>query len=190
MLKAKYYPNGRLEDTVFSGNASSSWQAISYGLELLKKGLVWRVGNGQSIRIWRDSWIQRPFSYKLVSPKRRCRLRYVSELIDNFGNWKLDVLHQYFLQMDITEILKLRPSVRLEDCLAWAPDKRVVSLLRVLIDYPWLNAGVRQLLHVARFPMEIGVSGIIFGRAVCHPLLNLLLGGCVMILYPLGETST
>lgn len=38
LLKAKYFPNGRFENTVFSGNPSSTWQAISYGLELLKKG--------------------------------------------------------------------------------------------------------------------------------------------------------
>ena len=35
LLKAKYYPSGRLEDTVFSANPSSTWQAVSYGLELL-----------------------------------------------------------------------------------------------------------------------------------------------------------
>lgn len=46
VLKSRYYPNGKLEDTVFSGNASSSWQAISHGLDLLKKGLLWRVDNG------------------------------------------------------------------------------------------------------------------------------------------------
>ena len=28
VLKARYYPDGRLEDTVFSGNASPTWQAI------------------------------------------------------------------------------------------------------------------------------------------------------------------
>lgn len=49
VLKARYYPELKLEDTVISGNASSSWQAISYTLELLKKGLVWRVGNARSI---------------------------------------------------------------------------------------------------------------------------------------------
>ena len=38
VLKAKYYPHGKMEDTIFTGNASSSWQAISHGLDLLKKG--------------------------------------------------------------------------------------------------------------------------------------------------------
>ena len=47
VLKAKYYPYGKLEDTVFTGNASSSWQAISHGLDLLKKALV---ENGPNMR--------------------------------------------------------------------------------------------------------------------------------------------
>ena len=124
VLKAKYYPNGSLEDTVFTGNSSSTWQGIAYGLELLKKGLIWRVGNGQSIRIWRDSWIPRASSYKPVSAKRRCRLRFVSQLIDHDGTWKTDVLQQYFLPIDVMEIRKIRLSLRLQDdFLAWAPEK-------------------------------------------------------------------
>jgi hypothetical protein len=43
LLKAKYYPNGIFIDTVFSGNGSSTWHAIEYGLELLKQGVIWRV---------------------------------------------------------------------------------------------------------------------------------------------------
>jgi hypothetical protein len=57
ILKAKYYPNGLLLDIVFSGNGSSTWHEIEYGLELLKKGVIWRVGNGATIRAWRDPWI-------------------------------------------------------------------------------------------------------------------------------------
>jgi hypothetical protein len=71
VLKAMYYPKGKFEDTVFMCNASSSWQAITYGLELLKKGLVWRVGNGRSIRVWRNNWIPRPFSYKPIALQGR-----------------------------------------------------------------------------------------------------------------------
>lgn len=69
VLKAKSYHNGRLEDTVFASNASSTWQAIHHGLELLKRGLVWRVGDGQQIRIWRDPWLPRPPSYSPISPR-------------------------------------------------------------------------------------------------------------------------
>jgi hypothetical protein len=68
-LKAWYNPNGKLEDTVFSGSASSSWQAISHVLDLLKKGLLWRVGNGKSIIIMRDNWIPQPFSFRPISQK-------------------------------------------------------------------------------------------------------------------------
>jgi hypothetical protein len=39
-----YYPRGNLFDTVFTGNPSSTWTAISHGLEILNKGLVLRVG--------------------------------------------------------------------------------------------------------------------------------------------------
>jgi hypothetical protein len=69
VLRAKYYPNGNLIDTVFTGNASSTWHAIEYGLELLKKGVIWRIGNGTSVRIWRDPWIPRHDYYKTISPK-------------------------------------------------------------------------------------------------------------------------
>jgi hypothetical protein len=34
VLLAKYYPNGNLVDTVFTGRPSSKWQAITYGLQL------------------------------------------------------------------------------------------------------------------------------------------------------------
>jgi hypothetical protein len=39
VLRAKYFPNGVLTDTIFPKNASSTWQAIAHGLELLQKGL-------------------------------------------------------------------------------------------------------------------------------------------------------
>jgi hypothetical protein len=40
LLKAKYFPNGSLIDTVFTGNGSAIWHAIEYGLHLLKQGVI------------------------------------------------------------------------------------------------------------------------------------------------------
>ncbi|KAM0909255.1 hypothetical protein ACQ4PT_014931 [Festuca glaucescens] len=63
ILKAKYFPNGSLIDTVFTGNGSSTWHAIEHGLQLLMQGVIWRVGNGAQIRAWRDPWIPRDSGY-------------------------------------------------------------------------------------------------------------------------------
>ena len=37
LLRAKYYPNGNLMDTVSAGNVSAVWRGIVHGLQLLKK---------------------------------------------------------------------------------------------------------------------------------------------------------
>ncbi|KQK16103.2 hypothetical protein BRADI_1g26757v3 [Brachypodium distachyon] len=131
VLKAKYYPNGSLVDTVFTGNTSSSWQAIEFGLELVKKGIIWRVGNGESVRIWRDPWIPRDFSRRPITPRRSCRLKWVSELLTQDGSWNMDLLANYFLPVDIEYIIRIRSSPRNEeDLLAWHPDKRGLFSVR------------------------------------------------------------
>lgn len=43
LLKAKYYPHSTLTDTAFIQNTSPCWQGIMHGLELLKKGIIWRA---------------------------------------------------------------------------------------------------------------------------------------------------
>lgn len=67
LLKAKYFRRGCLVDTVFSSNASYTWQSITYGLELLKQGFIWRIGCGYQVRIWRDPWIPRSHSCRVTS---------------------------------------------------------------------------------------------------------------------------
>lgn len=100
VLEAKYYPNGSIVDTVFSGNPSPTWSGIVYGLDLLKEGLVWRIGNGESVRIWRDNWIPRDFFLKPICNCRRSRLVRVSDLLDEHGAWKEEEVKNIFLPMD------------------------------------------------------------------------------------------
>ena len=85
LLRAKYFPNGNLMDTVFTGNASAVWRGIEHGLELVKKGFIWRVGCGSQIRTWRDPWIPRGLSFRPVTPKRNCRLNRVSDFLNGNG---------------------------------------------------------------------------------------------------------
>jgi hypothetical protein len=54
---------------VFRQDASPSWYAIEFGLELLKEVLIWRIGDGSKVNIWRDSWIPRDYNLKVSSGK-------------------------------------------------------------------------------------------------------------------------
>lgn len=131
VLKARYYPDGRLEDTVFSGNASPTWQAIQYGLELLKKGIVWRGGDGRNIHIWCDRWLPTEPTGQPITRQGTCCLRRVSELLDESGAWRTDVLRQYFLPTDIVTITSIRTSPRITDAvIAWAPEKNGIFTVR------------------------------------------------------------
>jgi hypothetical protein len=125
LLKAKYYPSGSLIDTVFIGNGSSTWTSIEYGLQLLKRGVIWRVGNGSQIRAWRDPWIPKESSYRPRSAQGRCRYRWVADFLMPDGAWNMQRLQAHFVPEDITDIVKIRTSSQNDaDFIAWQPDKR------------------------------------------------------------------
>ncbi|KAM0908155.1 hypothetical protein ACQ4PT_015643 [Festuca glaucescens] len=123
ILKAKYFPQGLLTDTAFPGNASPTWRALEYGLELLKLGAIWRIGNGASVRVWRQPWIPRESYLLPITRQGRCRLRWVSDFLNPDGTWNMQLLMRWFLPIDIREIVKIRTSARNEnDFVAWNPE--------------------------------------------------------------------
>lgn len=131
LLKAKYYPNGFLIDTVFSGNGSFTWHGIEYGLELLKQGVIWRVGNGAQIRAWRDPWIPRDSNHHPRTDQGRCRYRWVADFLLPDGTWNIGRVQQYFSEEDTVVILKIQTSRRNEvDFVAWHPEERGIFTVR------------------------------------------------------------
>jgi hypothetical protein len=45
--------------------------------ETLQQGLIWRVGDGSSIKVWGDKWLPNPITYEVQSPIRllRCKCK-------------------------------------------------------------------------------------------------------------------
>lgn len=85
--------------------------------------MVWRIGNGESIRIKKDKWLPSQLSRFVVSliPQMPSDIK-VNELIDQ-GNvaWKTDVVQQLFLPQEATKILGIPLSERLPpDRIIWA----------------------------------------------------------------------
>ena len=54
VLRAKYFPHGNVLDAEPINGMSYVWHSILKGIELLKEGLIWRVGDGTDVRIWED----------------------------------------------------------------------------------------------------------------------------------------
>lgn len=132
VLKSKYYPKDDILDTVFSSGASPVWRGIEQGLELLKKGLIWRVGNGKSIQIQRDQWIPRNEGLKSAKFIRRSRLRWVNQLINSESKeWDKELIENIFFPFDAEEILKIKiPTAKVDDCIAWHYEKTGLFTVR------------------------------------------------------------
>jgi ribonuclease HI len=68
---------------------------------------------------------------KVLSPKRNCRIRWVSELLDNQGNWKEEMIRTCFLPIDADLILRIKPSRRFDgDVVACQPEQSGIFSVR------------------------------------------------------------
>jgi hypothetical protein len=120
-IEVKILPSWNLLDMVPAGEASLTWRAIEHGVELLKHGVIKRIGDGESIRIWRDNWILRQPNLKPSVATRTCRLRRVSQLMrPGCHEWNVGILGRFFYPWDVDDILKIKlPAVKTQDWVAW-----------------------------------------------------------------------
>jgi hypothetical protein len=93
VLKARYFPNSSILKATASQGISYSWRSILKGVRLLKEGLIWHIGDGSSVNIWTDQWINRTGCRVPVTPRRQCLLTKVEELIDpTTGQWDEEII--------------------------------------------------------------------------------------------------
>lgn len=48
---------------------SYTWRGIREAMWVLRRGMRWRVGDGESIKVWKDAWIPSTQSHKILSPR-------------------------------------------------------------------------------------------------------------------------
>lgn len=76
---------------------SYAWCSILFGRELLKKGLIKSVGDGQNTRVWSEKWILDPLPRRPVNKQSLIDLKLrLSQLIDNVGTGDMNCLKTYF----------------------------------------------------------------------------------------------
>lgn len=88
VLKARYFPNTSIVEAQANPGISYTWRSILKGVELLKEGLICTIGDGTSVKIWSDPWLNREGPRLLKTVRGRCLLTRVCELIDpDTGSW-------------------------------------------------------------------------------------------------------
>jgi hypothetical protein len=123
VLKAKYFPNTSILEAVVAPGISYTWRSILKGVNLLKEGIVWRVGDGSSINIWTDPWLNRDDARYPITPRGQCVLTKVQELINPVdGQWDEELVRQTFMEIDVQTILAIPLREEFEDCVAWQFD--------------------------------------------------------------------
>jgi hypothetical protein len=70
VYKEKYFSEVTFLDSELGSKPSFAWCSIWNSRKLLKEGLIWRVGDGESIQIWGDCWVPYPHTYSIQSPVR------------------------------------------------------------------------------------------------------------------------
>jgi hypothetical protein len=128
VLRAKYF-HGRscLEATPRHG-MSYTWRSIMKGFDLLKQGLIWRVGDGEGLNIWSDPWVPRSMSRRPITPRGANLLTMVNELIDpTTGGWDIQLIRDIFWEEDAQLILAIPVHGGMENRAAWHFDKKESS---------------------------------------------------------------
>ncbi|XP_030929385.1 uncharacterized protein LOC115955407 [Quercus lobata] len=129
VYRAKYYAHGDVLNASLGCKPSYAWRSIMQGLEVVRKGTRWRVGNGRLIHIWNDKWLPTPTTFKVVSPP--CGFDdypTVLALIDHdLRRWRADIVKSIFLPFEADTILNIPISYNLpKDKLIWVGNRKGV----------------------------------------------------------------
>ena len=92
LLKAIYFPSGDLLSAHIGSKPSKTWRAICDGINVLKQGLIKRIGDGETTLIWTCNWIPRTGMFRPIASKVPEPPVLVSELIDHTSmTWKVEL---------------------------------------------------------------------------------------------------
>jgi hypothetical protein len=115
IMEAKYYCGRNVLESKLGTRPSFAWRSIFSSCGLLREGLLWWIGNGSKVRIWKDKWLPCPSTFMVQSwPFLLDPNATVSELIDGETHWwKVSLLEKLFTkegaQMILTLPVKFHP---------------------------------------------------------------------------------
>lgn len=122
VLKSRYYPRVTFLEAKAGYQPSYRWRSIISAREVVKEGGRWIVGDGKSIRIWKDVWM--PSMELITSRGDSCILgeeALVEELVDTTTRqWNRSLIYNVFNQQEALKIVSIPISHSLpRDKICW-----------------------------------------------------------------------
>ncbi|XP_073353989.1 uncharacterized protein [Aegilops tauschii subsp. strangulata] len=132
ILKSVYFPNTTILQAQLGSKPSQIWRAIVEGVQVLKLGLIKRIGNGNDTDVWLDNWIPRDETLRAYGSRVANPPRLASDYFDyTMATWDKQKIEQTFMPMDVPAILSIPLSTRnFDDYWAWHFERNGVFSIR------------------------------------------------------------
>lgn len=127
ILKVRYFPHCSILNASLGYSPSYTWRSIFGALDIVKRGMGWRVGSSQEIQIWHDKWLPTLSTFCVMSTPQIFREdASVVELIDVERKvWRHDLIDAIFLPFEADMIKPIPiPHFNMEDKIIWTESFR------------------------------------------------------------------
>jgi ribonuclease HI len=180
VFKSKYFPRCSILEAKLNGRGSLAWKSILGATQLIDKGLIWRVGSSQKIRIWEDKWLPMRDHNAILSPRPpQSPVTYVRQLIDEQSNtWKEGVVKSLFMPHEAEAILGIPLSSKHpSDTAVWGGTKNGVYSVRSGY-YTLLNESYYDNPGPSNTSFEAKVWNTIWGLKIPAKIRHFLWRAC------------
>lgn len=198
VLKAKYYPDTSFIDARKTSNPSFIWSSLYETRDIIRKSTRWRVGNGESIKIWEDNWLPNNLNPKITTPQYPFLLNATLDYLiqTNDKDWDRGIISDIFNSRDARLILSIPIARKMHaDRQIWAhdPDGRftVKSTYKFLANSPLTlrkflgprsGITISLLRSRASFGKPVQVVSLLQSTSFPNMLTAFLIVNCVLMI--------
>jgi hypothetical protein len=180
VFKSKYFPRCSILEAKPNTRGSLAWKSIAGATYLINKGMIWRVGSGERIRIWEDNWLPIQEHKCIVSPRPpHSSLTHVSHLIEEHSNtWKEGIIKSSFIPYEAEAILDIPlSSMHPNDTTVWSGTKNGAYSVRSGY-HVLLSDGSRDSLGSSEISFETQVWNAIWSLKIPAKVRHFLWRAC------------
>ncbi|KAL8116202.1 hypothetical protein AgCh_022629 [Apium graveolens] len=124
VYKARYYPRGNFLNAQIGGNPSFIWRSVIETQSIIKEGIGYRVGSGESISVKLDPWLLDDSNpYVTTANENLSGMTMSSLIIEGESRWNVNMLHSLFDERDVNLILSIPLNRNEHDVLYWRKEK-------------------------------------------------------------------